>query len=201
LTSQNQLSLFQIGLAGAFSSIPTSFLIGPAEQIKIRLQIQETSLAASKMNAFTVATSIVKEGGLRALFRGTGLTFLRDVPTGFAYFATYEGLKRALRSKSTPDKIANNKQGTTPMLAIMFSGGVAGMVNWTLAIPIDTIKSRIQSSQTKKSIDLVVRELMAESGIKGFFRGLAPTLLRAFPASAALFFGVETSKALLDRLF
>lgn len=162
-----------------------------AEQIKIRLQIQETSMNGSKSNAFAIAKLILKDGGIRSLFRGTGLTFLRDVPTGFAYFGTYEGLKRQLR----------DEQGKASIPAVLFSGGCAGMINWTLAIPIDTIKSRIQSSSKNVGFNETIIELFRRSGIKGFFRGLAPTLLRAFPASASLFFGVEMSRNMLDKIF
>lgn len=185
-----QLSLFQIGCAGAFSSIPTSFLIGPAEQIKIRLQIQETSLKTTKVNAFTVASSIIKTGGPRALFRGTGLTFLRDVPTGFVYFATYEGLKRHFRH-----------DGQISMFAVMFSGGCAGCINWFLAMPIDVIKSRVQSSSTPTTFFKVARDLISTSGPRGLFKGLGPTLIRAFPASAAFFFGVEGSTRIMNKMF
>ena len=76
--------------------------------------------------------------------------------------------------------------------------GLAGMVNWTIAIPIDTIKSRIQASQSP--IGQVIKDLYQQGGIKSFFRGLTPTLLRAFPASAALFGGVELSKKALDKI-
>ncbi|KAJ3274191.1 hypothetical protein HK104_004154, partial [Borealophlyctis nickersoniae] len=87
----NTLSLPQIGFAGAFSALPTSFILGPAEQIKIRLQVQEQG----SKSASQVIKEIVKEGGPKALFRGTGLTLMRDVPGSFFYFLTYEGVKRA----------------------------------------------------------------------------------------------------------
>lgn len=186
--SQDDLTLVQIGLAGSLSSIPSSIFIGPAEQIKIRLQIQETKLNKARVGAFGMAGKIMKEEGARALFRGTGLTLLRDVPTGFAYFVTYEGFKKYFRRDD--DSIS--------MGAVMFAGGMAGVINWTLAIPIDTIKSRIQSGGSA-GISQTIQILLKESGPKGLFRGLAPTLLRAFPASAAFFFGVETSSRLWDK--
>ena len=40
-----------------------------------------------------------------------------------------------------------------------------------------------------------------ERGILGFYSGLGPTLVRAFPANAALFLGVETGKKFFDNLF
>ena len=110
--SLDQLNLFQIGCAGSISSIPTSFLVGPAEQIKIRLQIQETKLQSSEKGMFSVIKQIFQTGGLRGLFRGTGLTLLRDVPSGYAYFVTYEGMKRYQR-----------KDGVNSIPSILLSGG------------------------------------------------------------------------------
>ena len=46
----------------------------------------------------------------------------------------------------------------------------------------------------------VAMRLYREGGAKAFFRGFAPVLLRAFPANAACFFAMETSRAWLDRL-
>jgi hypothetical protein len=40
--------------------------------------------------------------------------------------------------------------------------------------------------------------IYAEGGARAFYRGLAPVLLRAFPANAACFFVMEQSRMLLD---
>ncbi|KAL2918464.1 carnitine transporter [Polyrhizophydium stewartii] len=199
----DQLSLNQIGLAGALAAIPVSFLLGPAEQVKIRLQVQQTAMRAHGGSAggpapqgfVEVIRQIVREGGVRAVFRGTGFTILRDFPGSYFYFLTYEGLKRWFRERQGHDGHVNSA-------AIMLSGGIAGMINWTIAIPMDTIKSRLQSAPPgEASVGKVVSKLFAESGPAGLFRGLGPTLLRAFPASAAFFFGVETSSRIMDQFF
>ncbi|KAJ3145846.1 hypothetical protein HDU89_006898 [Geranomyces variabilis] len=180
------LSLLQIGLAGAFSAIPTAMILGPAEQVKIRLQVAKTPGGT----AFGVMRDIVREGGARALFRGTGLTLMRDVPGSFFYFATYESVKRAL----TEGIDAKLNPAT-----VLLSGGLAGMVNWTVAIPIDTVKSRMQSSAAAGSLGACFRQILAEGGPQALFRGLQPTLIRAFPASAAFFGGVEGSRLLFNK--
>ncbi len=72
------------------------------------------------------------------------------------------------------------------------------MVNWTLAIPIDNIKSRIQATHGA-TVSALVRGVWQE-GIRGVFSGLGPALFRAFPASAALFFGVEASNRAMHSM-
>ncbi|KAI8920418.1 mitochondrial carrier domain-containing protein [Entophlyctis helioformis] len=196
----DRLSLHQIGLAGALAAVPVSFLLGPAEQIKIRLQVQETSMKSHHVSGrhdqgskgfVQVVRQIVREGGVRAVFRGTGATILRDTPGSYFYFLTYEGIKRWFKK--------SDETHVHPA-AVMLAGGIAGMVNWTIAIPVDTIKSRLQSAPpAEASVRKVVSKLFAESGPAGLFRGLGPTLLRAFPASAAFFFGIEMSTRVMDK--
>ena len=47
----------------------------------------------------------------------------------------------------------------------------------------------------------VTASLYREGGAAAFYRGLGPVLLRAFPANAACFFAMETSRAALDKVF
>ncbi|RKO85007.1 mitochondrial carrier, partial [Blyttiomyces helicus] len=181
------LTLPQVGVAGAFSAIPTAFIMGPAEQIKIRLQIQETSMhGAESKGVGAIVRGIVRESGVFGLFRGTGLTMMRDAPGSFFYFATYEAVRRRLAP--------NREEGFSPG-AILLAGGLAGMANWTVAIPIDTLKSRYQSTPGAS-----LRSLLGTHGFAGLFSGLGPTLLRAFPASAAFFFGAEVSTSFLRKV-
>ncbi|KAJ8322931.1 carnitine transporter [Batrachochytrium dendrobatidis] len=192
----NQLSLNQIGMAGALAAIPTSILLGPAEQLKIRLQIQKTSMrsgSVKRQGVTSIMRDIIREGGVKAIFRGTGFTILRDTPGSYFYFLVYEGLKRCFK---------RDDSDYVHPAAVMLCGGAAGMVNWIIAIPVDTVKSRLQSAAAcDASVKKIVGKLLAESGPAGFFKGLGPTLLRAFPASAAFFFGVETSSQFMDRYF
>jgi solute carrier family 25 carnitine/acylcarnitine transporter 20/29 len=67
----------------------------------------------------------------------------------------------------------------------------------------DVIKSRIQSSTAQgkaQSIMGVAKELVAAEGFGALYKGLAPALIRAVPANAACFVGIESSRKLLDQL-
>lgn len=43
----------------------------------------------------------------------------------------------------------------------------------------------------------VSRTLLREEGAAALYRGVAPAMLRAFPANAACFFGVDLAKSIL----
>lgn len=61
-----------------------------------------------------------------------------DSPTG-VYFVVYEGLQDLARKRSKSGQI-------TPTSTIL-AGGTAGMVFWSLAVPFDVLKSRLQSGK------------------------------------------------------
>ena len=137
---------------------------------------------------------LVKTEGVGSLFKGSAATLLRDGTGSFAYFSVYEYIKRTL----TPEG-----KSLSP-LAVVLGGGFAGVCNWVVALPFDVIKSRIQANTAAgktQSMVTVARQLMAEGGVGALFKGVGPAMLRAFPANAACFSGMELSKAVLDKLF
>lgn len=84
----------------------------------------------------------------------------------------------------------------------IISGGLAGMAAWTVAIPVDTIKSRVQTSiegQYKNNFDVLTQLLMNE-GPKALYRGYIPVMMRAFVANAACFSGFELAMTGLNYI-
>lgn len=84
----------------------TAGVMGPLERLKCLLQIQldksgESLVGGNKHynGPVDVLRQLYREGGVRSIFRGTGVTFFRDVPSNAFYFGTYEFLKNALGSK------------------------------------------------------------------------------------------------------
>lgn len=65
--------------------------------------------------------------------------------------------------------------------------GMAGVAMWSIAIPPDVLKSRLQSAPagTYKGTADVLRVLLKNEGPQALFKGLGPAMLRAFPANAA----------------
>ena len=46
-----------------------------------------------------------------------------------------------------------------------------------------------------------MRSIVAVDGLGGFYRGLVPVVLRAFPVNGATFVAFEASMKLLDKAF
>ena len=80
------------------------------------------------------------------------------------------------------------------------SGGMAGTVLWTVIFPADVIKSRQQVSGISEPLFRAGFKICKTEGILALYNGLLPTLIRTFPATGALFLGVEYSKKLMYSL-
>lgn len=179
------LTTSQLALAGFFSAIPTTLITAPTERVKVVLQ---TSESGSFLGA---ARTLIREGGVRSLFQGTLATLARDGPGSALYFASYEVSKRFLSRNQDTDALS--------VVSICVAGGVAGMSMWIGVFPIDTIKTKLQSSSRSQSMVQAAREIYTRAGLRGFFPGLGPALMRSFPANAATFLGVEFTHQLFKQ--
>jgi len=191
------LSTAELAAAGFLSAVPTTAVTAPVERAKVLLQVQGQAGSEQKYRGvFHVITHLYKEGGLRSIFRGSGATLARDGPGSAAYFAAYEVTKKAL----TP---AGSSPSDLNLGVVVFSGGMAGVAMWSLAIPPDVLKSRIQSAPTGTYSGLMdcARKTIAQDGAAALWKGFGPAMARAFPANAATFLGVEASRKLLDKYF
>ena len=55
------------------------------------------------------------------------------------------------------------------------------------------VKTRLQAGATRGSVPTVLRDIVAREGWRALFTGWTAAVVRAFPANAGLFVGVEMS--------
>ncbi|KAL4242123.1 mitochondrial carrier family protein [Abortiporus biennis] len=192
--TSSELSVTEYAVAGFLSAIPTTLVTAPVERAKVLLQIQGQGQGGPQYNGVTdVVKHLYKEGGIRSVFRGSFATVMRDGPGSAAYFAAYEVTKKFL----TP---AGASASDLNLGAVIVAGGTAGVAMWSIAIPPDVIKSRIQSAPTGTYSGFLdcAKKTIAVDGVTALWKGLGPAMARAFPANAATFLGVEATKKLLD---
>lgn len=190
--TNDPLTIPQKIVAGGMSALPATVLMAPSERIKCLLQIDKTG----KYNGFMdCASKVFKEGGIGSLYKGTGATLMRDVPGSMVWFGTYEFVKLSIMQMQGIEDMSKLSPG-----AVLTAGGLAGMACWTVAIPPDVLKSRYQTAPPGKYTGIfdVYRQLIKTEGTGALFAGMRPALLRAFPANAACFFGMEVSKKMLQ---
>ncbi|KAI7877506.1 mitochondrial carrier [Lichtheimia hyalospora FSU 10163] len=163
-----------IMIAGMGAGVITSFITCPMELVKVQLQNQ----TVGHTGPIDCLKRIYTTGGLRACFTGIIPTAMRELSFG-PYFVTYE---------------------LTAGLGPILGGGLAGIMAWISTYPADVIKTRIQAEPGKyKGMIDCLRTCYQKEGLSVLFRGLAPTLLRAFPCNAATFFAYTWTMRLLNE--
>eukprot|EP00835_Amoeboradix_gromovi_P006064 NODE_652_length_5520_cov_0.241284.p1 type:complete len:272 gc:universal NODE_652_length_5520_cov_0.241284:5290-4475(-) len=165
-------SLWDVYIAGCVAGFTQSAIATPIELTKIKSQINgNTSIFHFKQ--------ILKEKGIKGLYRGAFATVLRDTPSYGIYFAVYEGL--------CSDNPTNAE--------MLINGGLAGIFGWLFTYPIDVAKTVIQSTD-----GATFRSIAAQNNpFKWYFRGLTATLLRAIPTNALTFFAYSHSMRILEK--
>jgi len=183
----------QVGLAGAWSAVYTTPLIGMGERVKCIAQTTGTKYGKSDVE---IMKNLYRETGAKGLLRGMEMTLLRDGFGSALYFGTFELLK---------DKyLKENNCTQLPIGTNLLYGGLSGWAMWSVVMPVDTIKSKIQVAPEGISRADVLKEIradIAKNGIKTVYRGVGVVLARAFPANAACFLGYEKAKQGLNMLF
>ncbi|GAA5928897.1 hypothetical protein JCM1841_001288 [Sporobolomyces salmonicolor] len=194
--SSSVLSYSELAFAGFFSAIPTTLVAAPVERVKVLLQMQGQGGKQLYNGPIDAISKLYKEGGLKSIYRGTAATLARDGPGSAVYFIVYEAVKRRL----TP---AGQDPAALSLTAVTVAGGLAGVGMWTFAIPPDVIKSRLQGAPegTYKGFIDCAAQTVKHDGVKALFKGFGPAMLRAFPANAATFLGVELSMQAMNKLF
>ena len=92
-----------------------------------------------------------------------------------------------------------NNTSLSDSVIYFISGGLAAQIAWTVALPIDTMKSMAQTSDGFDSTLKFMKQTISKRGIQGLYVGIEAALLRAFPANGALFLGYELSKEMLTK--
>jgi len=134
--------------------------------------------------------------GLRGIYQGLSATLLRNTPAFSMYFGFNELTRRALAS---PGQSTASLEGWKYLVA----GGTGGFLYWFLTYPADVIKSSMQADSLEASqrkyhnILHCARTLYAEAGIRRFFRGWTPCILRSVPANAVLWVVFEKVRKLI----
>ena len=62
---------------------------------------------------------------------------------------------------------------------------------------LNTVKTNMQAGGKESgSLSVTIKRIYANGGIRAFYRGISPCLLRSVPANAVAFFGYEKTVSL-----
>lgn len=183
--NEKHLSSSQYYLSGAFAGCAAGILASPIEHIRSRLQTQ----IKGNLGPIGVIKNIYNKYGFFGLMKGFMPTSVREFHGSGMYFLTYEYLVK----RECINKNINRYDISAPKLCLF--GGLSGYAMWLSVYPVDFVKSRIQTDDLDnpkyKNVRDVIKKTFKAEGIKGFFKGFTPTILRAAPANAATFYAFE----------
>ncbi|KAI8319502.1 mitochondrial carrier [Martensiomyces pterosporus] len=187
----------QLYIAGATAGIANSIVSGPVEHIRVRLQVQTAGTAAQYKGPLDCIGHIYRNFGWSGIYKGQVPTIIREFNGYGMYFLAYEALVQR-----TIGQTGKSRSELSSGLVCLY-GAAAGFAMWLTSYPIDVIKSKIQTDgfagegrKYNGSVDCA-KKILKHEGFKGFFRGIAPCLLRAAPANAATFIGFEMAMRVL----
>ncbi|KAK4457061.1 mitochondrial carrier C4G9.20c [Cladorrhinum samala] len=191
LNPSQPLSYGQYYAAGAFAGVANSVISGPIEHVRIRLQTQPHGAARLYNGPLDCVRKLSQQGGvLGGLYRGEAVTILREAQAYGLWFLAFEWLMNADAARNKIDR------KDVPSYKVAFYGGLAGEALWLGSYPLDVIKSKMQTDgfgkdQKYKTMRDCFAQTWRAEGMRGFWKGLGPTLLRAMPVSAGTFAVVE----------
>ncbi|KAK7692198.1 hypothetical protein QCA50_003822 [Cerrena zonata] len=194
------LSSSQLFASGVAAGLANGGVSGPVEHIRIRLQTQ-SAINPTYSGPWDAIKKIYSSSGIAGIYKGQVVTLWREATGYGVYFWAYEKLmQREIATKGI------RREQVSPAKAVLF-GAAAGYVLWAVIIPIDMIKSRMQTDgfsaadgQKYKSTIDCVRTVWRTEGISAFTRGLGPILIRSPFANGATFLGFEMASRLLNSL-
>ncbi|EIM92606.1 mitochondrial carrier [Stereum hirsutum FP-91666 SS1] len=186
---ERRLTLLSHGIAGLFAGLTSAFLATPMELLKVKLQMQMHNDPNLRQYSGPVdcARKIVRTQGVLGLWTALPASLVYR-SNFFWLFGSFEALMRSFAHlKGTRFEMSTGQQN-------FLAGGLASLIYWTMAIPADNVKNRIMATELPlrpPSLLITVHHVYDEAGVRGFYRGIGTSLLRAFPANACALFVYE----------
>lgn len=134
----------------------------PMERVKIQCQM-DTSKGVAQ---------VVKELGLKGIYRGYTPTLVRDVWFSAVFFPMQSKLKASL--------VKPEDTGLKKTLYSFLAGVTAGGFSAAISTPLDVIKTRIQTKEPGNFIEVASR-IAQNEGYGAFWKGIKPRVIAIGP--------------------
>lgn len=138
------------------------------------------------------AWNVIKDLGIRGLYKGSKACFLRDVPFSAIYFPAYAHNKLYFADSN----------GHNSPSSLLISAAIAGIPAAYLVTPADVIKTRLQVAARKGQTTYTgvidaTKKIYAEEGFAAFWKGGPARIFRSSPQFGFTLLTYEV----LQRLF
>ncbi|GAB4852750.1 Mitochondrial carrier protein CoAc2, variant 3 [Ancistrocladus abbreviatus] len=187
-------------IAGGVAGGVAKTAVAPLERIKILFQTRRAEFkSVGLLGSFR---KIEKTEGFLGFYRGNGASVARIVPYAALHYMAYEEYKRLII-----DCFPNVWRGPVlDLVAGSFAGGTAVLFTYPLDLVrtklayqvVESAKSNfkrlVHSEQLYKGIFDCFSKTYKEAGMRGLYRGVAPSLYGIFPYAGLKFYVYEEMK-------
>lgn len=162
--------------AGAAAGAIAATFVCPLDVIKTRLQVHGVPSGHKGSIIITSLQNIIRQEGVKGLYRGLSPTILALLPNWAVYFTVYERLKGLVHSH---DDNGNQVSTGANMIAAVGAGAATAITT----NPLWVVKTRLQTQGMRPdvvpyaSVPSALRRIACEEGLRGLYSGILPSLV------------------------
>ncbi|KAI8614188.1 mitochondrial carrier domain-containing protein, partial [Chytriomyces sp. MP71] len=194
MKSKDDIKPWQNAVSGAAAGVLSRLVIAPLDVVKIRLQIQTSARPLLKRSLYSGSSYsasapkytgilqsmalIVKEEGVLGLWKGNWPAEYLYLLYGAVQFVVFHEFMR-VTSDSLPDSART-----------FIGGAIAGSTATFATYPLDLLRTRFAMQGTERvytSLLGACHEIARVEGIRGFYRGVWPSILQIAPYMGIMF--------------
>jgi len=187
--NNDQDSLQDVAIAAFASGSVVSVITAPLIAIKIRQQLSGGGFSQVVRDLLQQQQQKKqgRGGGIRSLYCGFSAHFVLESLGRAIFFTCYDGIKHEMQCF---DAVGGSTDADLSLGQRMAAAAASGIISTSLLLPVDAIRTRINSSQVSPlggattSVCRAASELWRLGGARAFFRGYWASLVRAGPVSA-----------------
>ncbi|KAL9242059.1 hypothetical protein vseg_016099 [Gypsophila vaccaria] len=187
-------------IAGGVAGGVAKTSVAPFERIKILFQTRQSEFRS--IGLFGSFSKIATTEGVLGFYRGNGASIARIVPYAALHYMAYEQYRRWI-ILAYPNVW---KGPVLDLIAGSFAGGTAvlftyplDLVRTKLAYQVvgsskSNVKGLVNNEQVYRGIRDCFSKTYSEAGLRGLYRGVAPSLYGIFPYAGLKFYFYEEMK-------
>jgi solute carrier family 25 phosphate transporter 23/24/25/41 len=183
-------------LAGGAAGVISRTITAPLDRLKVMLQASDITVKHQYTSLSETGRAILKQGGVRAFWRGNGVNVIKAAPEMAVRFYTFERLLDALGA-------ADSDMTGEGLLRRAAAGASAGAIAQFVVYPLETTKTRLAVSSVNEYRGMIhcLVSCTSYEGWRSLYRGLSASLAGIIPYAAVDLTIYSTLRELADARY